>query len=293
VLGVSRRPPRAEAADEFAALDLSQPLPADLGTFDAVVHAAALASPWARPADYRRHNVQATTNVIEFVHKTRVPHLVLISSSSVYYHDGDQFGITETGPFPPHPINAYAASKRECERLVLLAGTDAAILRPRAIFGVGDTVLFPRILRAARAGMLPRFSRAGGTRAVGDLISINNLVHFIARAIETRATGDFNLTDGCPVDIYDFLGSVLAQLGLPAPRHAVPASVANRIAGVFESVSKHLLGWREPPLTRFGVAVFSQSKTFDISKAIAAFGAPPVATETAVRHFVEWQRGER
>lgn len=291
VAGVSRRPPRPEAADEFTALDLAQPLPDDLGTFDTVVHAAALASPWARPGDYQRHNVQATANVLDFARRTGVPHFVFISSSSVYYADGDQFGITEATPFPAQPINAYAASKREGERLVRESGLSAAILRPRAVFGAGDTVLFPRILRAARAGVLPRFSRTDGNRAIGDLISIDNLVHFIGRAVETRATGDFNLTDGCPVEIYAFLGSVLKQLDLPAPRRVVPAHVAMRIAGVFEGASKHLFGWREPPLTRFGVAVFSQSKTFDITKAKAAFGAPPVTTETAVRRFVEWQMG--
>jgi nucleoside-diphosphate-sugar epimerase len=290
VTGLSRRPARPEAVDAFVRHDLTQPLPQSLGSFDAVVHAAALTSPWARPAEFRRHNVEATGNVIDFVRATGTPHLVFVSSSSVFYRDGDQLGITETTPLPARPINTYAASKRAAESLVRAAALDAAILRPRAVFGAGDTVLFPRILRAARLGMLPRFTRPDGSRAIGDLISIDNLVAFVARVLDRRACGDYNLTDGRPVDIYDFLAQLLARLDLPAPRRTMPARLAMRLAGALESASKHLAGWREPPLTRFGVAMFSQSKTFDIAKAVATLGAPRVPTEVAVERFVRWQK---
>jgi hypothetical protein len=104
------------------------------------------------------------------------------------------------------------------------------------------------------------------------------------------ATGDYNLTDGKPVDVYDFLDDVLTRLGLPVPRVSVPVGVALCVAGVLEGASKYLFGWREPPLTRFGVTVFAQSKTFDIGKAIAAFGAPPVPINRAVERFVAWQK---
>jgi nucleoside-diphosphate-sugar epimerase len=293
VVGISRTPPRAGATDAFRAWDVSEALPDDLGDFDAIVHAAALASPWANPSTYVRINVRGTANVLDLARRSGAGHFVFISSSSVHYADGDQFGITETTPLPAQPTNAYAASKRAAEALVREAGMPHAILRPRAVFGVGDTVLFPRVLRAARLRMLPRFVRPDGQRTIGDVISIDNLVHTIGRAVELRATGDYNLTDGKPVDLYDFLGDVLARLGLPAPKARLPVGAAMAFAGMLESASKHAFGWREPPLTRFGVAVFSQSKTFDIGKAVAAFGPPPVPTAVAVERFVSWLKENR
>jgi nucleoside-diphosphate-sugar epimerase len=292
VLGISRRPPRDGSVDEFRPADLSAPLPADLGRLDAIVHAAALVTPWARPSDYERANVAATANVLAFAHRAGAPHLVLISSSSVLYAPGDQLGLSEATPLPAQPINAYAASKRRAEALVVSSGLDAAILRPRAVFGAGDTVLFPRILRAARSGLLPRFTRPDGSRAIGDLVSIDNLVRFIAAALERRVVGDFNLTDGQPVDIYGFLGTVLGRLGLPPPSWSLPASIAMPVAGALEAVSRTLLGWREPPLTRYGVGVFSQCKTFDITKAKLSLGAPRIATAEAVDRFVAWQKAQ-
>ncbi|MFA5951600.1 MAG: NAD(P)-dependent oxidoreductase [Hyphomicrobium sp.] len=292
VVGLSRRAPCAGAADEFHAVDLAATIPDDLGRFDVVVHAAALASPFARPAVFQRNNVEATANILEFARRTRVPHFVFISSGSVFYAPGDQLGITETTPLPATPINAYAASKREAEALVNSSGLHALILRPRAVYGVGDTVLFPRILRASRAGVLPRFTRSDGSRAVGDLISIDNLVRFIAAAIEQRVAGDFNVTDGQPVDIYDFLETVLHKLGLSAPRWTIPAALAMSIAGIMETASSTILGWREPPLTRFGVTVLSQSKTFDISRARRVLGEPAVAASDVIDRYVVWQKAQ-
>ncbi|KPL47863.1 hypothetical protein XAXN_17185, partial [Xanthomonas axonopodis] len=55
------------------------------------------------------------------------------------------------------------------------------VLRPRAVFGPSDTVLFPRVIAAARKGALPRF--VGQTQPViGDLIYIDTLCDYLYRA---------------------------------------------------------------------------------------------------------------
>jgi len=46
----------------------------------------------------------------------------------------------------------------------------------------------------------------------------------------------------------------------------------------------------EPPITRFGVGVLAWSKTFDVSRALAAFGPPSVSLAEGVDQFVAWQR---
>jgi len=136
---------RAGSVDVFRAHDLTRPLPADRGRFDAVVHAAALSAPWGSPAAFQAQNVDATPHMLSFARASGSGKFVFISSSSAYYRHGDQLGITEETPFPERPINRHAATKVEGERLVRESGLETVILRPRAVFGPGDTVVFPRI----------------------------------------------------------------------------------------------------------------------------------------------------
>ncbi len=285
VIGWSRRPPREGAADEHVLIDIArETLP--LQSFDAVVHCAALASPWAPRAAFLRNNVDATRRLLA------VPtgHFVFISSSSVHYTWGDQFGIREIDAFPDEAINEYARTKRLAESAVRASATKHAILRPRAIFGPEDTVLFPRILRAARAGALPRITREDGLPTLADLIYIDNLTHFIASALERQSEGVFNLTNAEPTDTFQFLSKIFADLGYPPIRRSVSSRWAFRAARALEALSGVTANRWEPPLTRFGVEVMVHSKTFDVSKATAEFGAPPVPLEEARRNFVSWQR---
>jgi nucleoside-diphosphate-sugar epimerase len=290
VTGISRGAARDGAVDEFRAWDLTQPLPADLGTFDAIVHAAALSAPWGAPAAFQAQNVQATRNMLAFARGSGCRKFVFISSSSVYYRHGDQLGITEDTPFPTKPINEYAATKVEGERLVRESGLPAVILRPRAVFGPGDTVLFPRILRAARKGVLPRMKRSDGTAPLGDVIYIENLSHYIERALALPCEGAFNLTNNEPVDLFAFLRDVVVRLELRPAERAVPVPLAFAIAGAMEWGSRLLGGYREPPITRFGVEVMAYSKTFNVTRAVETFGPPPVSLAEGVERFVQWQR---
>ncbi len=295
VTGVSRTPARPGAVDDFIAHDLTRPIPEDWPGHDVVVHCAALSSPWASPRSYHRQNVEATANVLAYAERTGgrgAPRVVFISSSSVYYRHGDQVGITEETPFPDSPINGYAATKRAAEELVHASPLSTVVLRPRAVFGPGDTVLFPRILRAARRGGVPRFTRADGVSPRGDLISIDNLSHFIQRAIATGTHGSnaaFNLTNGDPVDTVAFLDAIFAALGHPPIRRALPVGAAFALARGLE-IASMLTGWWEPPITRFGVEVMAYSKTFDVAKATATFGPAPSSNAEGLERFVAWQR---
>lgn len=290
VTGISRTPAREGAVDAFHAHDLTQPLPAGLGRFDAIVHAAALSAPWGRPAAFRAQNVEATRHMLDFALASDSSKFVFISSSSVYYRHGDQLGITEETPFPEKPINPYAATKQEAEALVRAAGLPTVILRPRAVFGPGDTVLFPRILRAARKGVLPRMVRPDGTRPRGDLIYIDNLSHYIERAIALPCAGAINLTNNETVDLFAFLRGVVERLGLRPVEKGIPVGAAFVMAGLMEAGSRWLMAYREPPITRFGVEVMAYSKTFDVARALDAFGPPPVSLAEGVDRFVAWQR---
>jgi 2-alkyl-3-oxoalkanoate reductase len=277
----------------YSSIDLTHPFDLDFDA-DVVVHAAARASPWGTRDDYRRQNIDATRHVIDWcLRRSRPPRLVYVSSSSVFYRDGDQLGLTEDSPIGPTFVNEYAASKHAGERLVQAYPGEWTIIRPRAVFGPGDTVLFPRILAAAQRGRLPLID-TGGPAAIGDLIYIDTLSDYLhTAATSPHAVGRaFNLTNNQPVEILPFLLDVFDRLGIPRPTRRVSLRTAMRAARVSEAVYRLLRLSGEPPVTRFGVGVFAWSKTFDVSRAMGAFGPPSVTLESGVDRFVAWQKAQ-
>jgi nucleoside-diphosphate-sugar epimerase len=292
VVGLGRSKTSAAAVSEYLCRDLGDPFEGS-GRVDAVVHCAALAAPWAPPEAFERANVAATRHIVEWCRRSGRPHLIYISSSSVFYRDEDQLELTERSPIPPdsEQINVYSRTKRMGERLAEAYDGPWTILRPRAVFGPGDRVLFPRILRAAKAGRLPLIRRPQGQAVLADLLYVENLSHYIAETLERRVTGTFNLTNAEPVDLHAFLLRVLERFGLPAPRRQVPLRLAMMLATVSEWLSATFFSYREPAVTRFGVSVFAYSKTFDVRHCLAELGAPPISLDEGVERFAAaWLR---
>jgi nucleoside-diphosphate-sugar epimerase len=284
--GTGRRP---LADPDYTACDLSRPFELPFRP-DVVIHAAARASPWGTADEYHRDNVEATGRMIDFCRRNGLPRLIYVSSSSVFYRPGPQLGLTEESPIGPRFINRYAATKHAGERLVHGYPGSWLIVRPRAVFGPGDTVLFPRLLTTAKSGRLPLFV-GQEPPAVGDLIYIDTLTDYLlTAATRNDLHGAYNLTNAQPVPIQEFLLSIFARLGLPAPRRRVSIRTAMLAAGVTEAAWRVLRLRGEPPMTRFGVGVFAWSKTFDVSKALADFGPPSVSIADGVEAFVRWQR---
>jgi len=272
--------------------DLAQPLSAALqGRFDLVIHAAARSSPWGRRREFAADNVGATQRLLDSCTRSGLPRFVYVSSSSVYYRPEDQLRISEETALPTRQINLYSASKRRAELMVQSYPGEWCVLRPRAVYGPGDTVLLPRILRAAAAGTLPLLRPRQG-EIVGDLIYIDNLVDCVVRAaVDRRIYGYTNLTNNEPVPILAFLLEIFAKLGIPAPRRALSVSSAMLVAGMLELVYGAFLPDREPPITRFGVHVFAYSKTFDVAKMLATMGPPRVSVSEGVDRVVAWVKG--
>jgi nucleoside-diphosphate-sugar epimerase len=256
-----------------------------------VIHAAARSSPWGSKTAFHLDNVRATQNVIDFCSRIGNPKLIFVSSSSVYYRNCHQLNITELSKQAIQPVNRYAATKQQAEQIVRHYSGDWAILRPRAVFGPGDTVLLPRILEAARQGRLPMIT-PNGPPIVGDLIYIDNLVDYLLAAIlSSDVVGEFNLTNNQPVEINSFLLDIFRKLGIAEPRRTLSVKKAMLGATLLEAFHRLFIPWKEPAITRFGVHVFAYSKTFDVSKSIRLMGPPKVSIEEGVRRVVEEQLG--
>lgn len=297
VFGLGRR--RLDRPD-YASVDLGKARAEDLPDLpwqpDAVVHCAARATPYASRKAYERDNVVATQTVVDWCERLgqagRPPRLVHVSSSSVLYRDGDQLGLTEDSPVGPAFANDYARTKAESERIARSYRGPWVIARPRAVFGPGDTVLFPRIIAAAKAGRIPRLT-GRAEPAIGDLIYVDNLADYLLQlAARPGLTGVYHLTNAEPVEIQSLLLDVIERLGFQPPTREVSLTTAMRAATVLERTWRilHLPG--EPPITPYGVGVLSWSKTFVPDRMLADLGSPRIPVRQGVDEFVAWQRAQ-
>lgn len=296
VLGLGRDP-RAGAAlardgVPFRPLDLAD-LPALREVArgrDAIVHSAALSAPWGREADFHRANVVGTEHVVDAALAADA-RLVHISTPSLYHTGQDRLDLREDDLAPRPLLTPYARSKALAEDAVRAAtGLRAVILRPRALYGPGDTTLLPRVVRALATGWLPVI---GPGDTVGDLTYIDNAAHAIALACDPAApTGTYNVSNGEPVRLWDQIRRLARDLDLPAPRGRVPKSVALAAAAAVERLYARFRPGAEPPFTRYALSVVSTSMTLDLYAIRRDLGYRPlVSTADGVGRFVAWVHG--
>jgi nucleoside-diphosphate-sugar epimerase len=257
-----------------------------------VIHCAAFSSPWGKAEAFEKANLEATQNLLKAAQKNSVQRFVFISTPSIYYNFSDKENISENDPLPAVAANEYARTKLEAERLVLSLngkGIHTIALRPRAIIGAEDTVIFPRLMKAYHEGRLKIIGK--GTNKV-DLTCVRNVIEAIVCSIEAdnSAMGEaYNITNGEPVVLWEEVNYLLQQLGLPVLSQKVPSWLVMAVAGWMEWKAKRLDGYREPTLTRFGIGVLCNTMTLDISKAKAKLGYRPVQnTREGINEFIEW-----
>ena len=286
------------AADHFQPGDLTTTgTAAALATgMEAIVHCAALASPWGRREEFERANVGATRALLAAAEKAGVRRFVHVSSPAIYAEFAHREGLTESSPLPARPINDYARTKLAGERLVRAAADrlETVVLRPHALLGVGDRVLLPRLVRAAARGRLPVI---GDGRTRTDLCCVENAARACRLALEApadRVRGEaFNVANGEPVPLWDTLRAFLREAGLPGPRGRVPFRLAWAAAALLEGWS-HAVSGREPAMTRYGAAVLAFSHTFDLTKARQGLGyAPEVPLSAGLARAARWWRDRR
>ncbi len=247
---------------------------------DAVVHSAALTSPWGRRSSFVAANVTATEHVLAACHKAGVKRLVHISSPSVTFDFKDQPHHREDAPWSPIPANEYVETKRLAETLVRDAVTrgeiEAIMLRPKALFGPGDTTLLPRIIRVARRRTFPIF---GDRDPLMDLTWIDDAVQAVLLALGAPSScsgGVYHITSGDPQPRSKVLNTVLEACDIPVKYRMITLQRALTAVGWMERISRLFTRSRwEPPATRYSVAALAFDQSLDISAARTQLGYDP------------------
>lgn len=283
LLGAGAAPCKADLRDRDAVV-------AACAGCDLVVHAGALSSPWGARRDFEAINVQGTEHVLAGVRQYRIPRLIHISSPSVVFNGDDVIDLTDDAPYPERFLSDYAATKKQAEDVVNAAfqrgDVTGLILRPKAIFGPGDTSLLPRLIAAAKSGRLPIIG--DGQNRVA-LTYVDNVVEAILRAAEApdAALGKTFTIDGSEAPLlWEVIGQVLEALHIPWKPRRISLQTALLAAGVMEQVAR--LTGREPRLTRYTVALLARTQTYNTSPARELLGyVPPISLNEGIARTVE------
>ena len=240
----------------------------------AVVHAAALSTPWGSKAEFERANVAGTKNVIDAAIAADVQRLIYISSPSVLSLAKDQWHLTENNAPPETYVSEYSRSKMAAELLVQQAAIDSIILRPKAIYGPGDSAILPRVIKAARSG---RLKQIGDGHTTTNPTHVQDVVQGILLALTSDvAIGNtYTLTGDEDIRLWDLIDELVRRLALPPISGQISVSRAQWVATLLEYAWRYLKLPGEPPLTRYTVDILGYDKTYDITAARSNLGYKP------------------
>lgn len=307
-------PLKSAGADLYVG-DLASLATADLDV-DAIIHCAALSSPWGRWRDFEEANVHGTRHVVTLAqrcterrnahyaashegqqHPVRV---VFVSSPSVYAAPRDRHNISEDQADPKNRLNHYIRSKILAEQTLqsaLKSGEleELVIVRPRGLIGVGDPSLLPRLLDVHRRVGIPLFNSG---RNLVDLTSVENVALALRLAMTApQASGQvYNITNDDPRPMGDLLRQLLGNIGVTPRLWGAHPQVVYALAGVMERIYQVFPWLGEPSLTRYTVTTIAYSQTLDISRAREELGYEPrIGLDESLARFAQlWkeQHGE-
>ena len=242
-------------------------------------HAAASLGDWGKREEFVRGNVTGTENALTACRDAGVRRFVHVGTEAALLAGQPLVNADERAPLRPDSKAHYPATKAMAERVVLDANGDrfeTVVLRPRLVWGPGDTTIVPALKEAVEKG---RFSWIGGGRHRTSTTHVDNVVEGLLLAATKGEPGNaYFVTDGEPVVFRDFITELMSTAGVEMPDRSVPLAVAKPLAGVAEDLWGVLGRTSAPPLTRLAVWLSAMECTIDISKARRELGYEPVKT---------------
>jgi nucleoside-diphosphate-sugar epimerase len=244
---------------------------------DTAFHLAARVEQWGPWEDFIRDNVTGTENVLAATRSAGVARFVHCGTEAALVAGEPLRSVDETAPLRPDSPAPYPSTKARAEQAVRNANADGfetVVVRPRFVWGAGDTTLLPAMVEMVRSG---RFVWVGGGTQLTDVTHVDNVVEGLVLGARTGRGGQvYFVTDGEPVRFREFVSALLATQGVEAPSRSIPTWVAGPLAVACERIFRLAPLQGQPPLTRFTYWVTSQECTINIDKARRELGYRPV-----------------
>ncbi len=246
---------------------------------DIVFHAAALPGIWGPWKLFHGVNTLGTQHVIDGCKQHGVGRLVFTSSPSVVYDGHDHLGADESLPYATKFLCHYPHSKALAEQSVLAAngqdGIATCALRPHLIWGPRDTQLIPRLIERAKRGQL---RRVGDGKNLISMVYVENAARAHLQAADALSLSSpvagqaYCINEPEPVNLWDWINTLLDRAGLPPVAKSISAGTASAIGAMLEGVHSLFGISSEPRMTRFLASQLSRSHWYRVDKARRDFG---------------------
>jgi len=245
-------------------LDDTAALEAGMRGCDVVFHCAAHTDQFDPVEVHIRITTRGTEHVIAAAKAAGVARLVHVGTEAVLADGHPIVRADETRPLPKKPLGAYPLTKGLAEQAVIAAtGLETIVVRPRFVWGKGDTNLLCEFVDAVRA---KKFAWIGGGHYLTSTCHVDNVVEGLLLAADKGTPGAiYFVTDGEPVEFREFVTKMLATQGVDAGTRSLPRWVARTAVA--------LTAWmKRPPLTKTAFALMAHEVTVDDGKARRELG---------------------
>jgi nucleoside-diphosphate-sugar epimerase len=244
-----------------------------------LIHAAADTSHGIASTKQDEVNLQGARNVYTAATKAGVRRAVHISSESVLLNGQALKNANETIPIPNTFAGGYSRTKAVSEKIALEYSTprlEVVVVRPRFVWGLGDTTALPQLIEAAESGKL---AWIGGGRYRTSTTHLANVVEGVLLALKRGVAGEvYFISDGEPVEFRDFITRMLETQGVNVPQKEVPRWLVKIVARLGDSITKISRGKLSVPMSWQEFATLGVEVTLNIDKARNELGYEPVIT---------------
>jgi UDP-glucose 4-epimerase len=204
----------------------------------------------ADPLFDARVNVLGTINLLEGARKANVRRVIFVSSGGAAYGEQEQFPAPES--HPTNPLSPYGVSKRSGELYAHFYQAEYHIpyvaLRYANVYG-------PRQDPHGEAGVVAIFSGRmlrgepvtinGDGKQTRDYVFVGDVVRANVLALESRATGPFNVGTGRETDVNELARLLLEAAGSRSEVQRGPAKPGEQRRSVVDwGRAERELGWR-------------------------------------------------
>ena len=276
-LGRTEFPPSSLlACSTYIRADITKPLV--LPDADVCIHCAGLADDKAKYIDLYAANVEGTKNVVTAARHCQT--FIHISSSSVYLHSDAPLQETMAGEKWGKRLSPYGKSKLLAEEEVTTNAKNEScfILRPRAIYGAGDKVLLPRLLKLVRGNTM---LRPGDMNVNLSLTHFANHAQVVEDCIHRPKWGKhiYNVSDDEVYVLYDVVKKLLTTV------YATQLQEKKFPLWVLQLMSTFGLGDATPLF----VKTISKSLVLDISKIKRELNySPTMNLDSSLNEIKHW-----
>ena len=261
-----------------------------LKDIDIVFHLAGILGKHGVPiANYHTVNTEGTKNLLEACAENRqIRQFVHLSSAGVLgpnVKNADEM-------YPLNPSNIYEGTKAQAEKIVFdyyrKMKIPVTVLRPEFLYGPGDW----HVLGLFKAIKNRRFFLIDGGQNLLHPTYIEDIVQALLVCCGNEAAiGKTYLIAGeRSVTVKEFAKLIAKYLGAKCINKSLSTKTALILARIFE-LSSGLLKF-DPPLTESRVRFFTQSRSYNISKAKRDLGFSPLPLEEGIRRTIEWYKSK-